>query len=146
MKKQLFSILLCCLLVMPVMSTRAAVVDEGQSTEGKDFWVTFLKADSYDKDDKSIELSLSISAKEACEVTIENTYSGYSKTISLAAGELREETLYTGTAQAGASNNDAVKCYSIHSEVIDTTAIHVTSTGTISLFASNWSVFISMSI
>ena len=45
MKKQLFNILLLCLLAIPVMSIRADVVDEGQSTEGKDFWVTFLKAD-----------------------------------------------------------------------------------------------------
>ena len=138
MKKQLFNALLIGLLAMPAISTRADVVDEGQSTEGKDFWVTFLKADSYDGDDKPIELSLSISAKEACDVTIENKFSGYSKTISLAAGELREEPLYTGTAKAAASNQDAVKCYSIHNEVIDTTAVHVTSTGIISLFASNW--------
>lgn len=138
MKKQLFNILLLCLLAIPVMSIRADVVDEGQSTEGKDFWVTFLKADSYDSDDKPIELSLSISAKEACDVTIENKYSGFRKTISLAANELHEEPLYTGTAKAAASTKDVVKCYSIHNEVIDTTAIHVTSTGTISLFASNW--------
>lgn len=138
MKKQLFKALLFCLLAMPAMSIRADVIDEGQSTEGKDFWVTFLKADSYDGDDKPIELSLSISAKEACDVTIENKYSGFSKTISLAANELHEETLYTGTAKAAASTKDVVKCYSIHNEVIDTTAIHVTSTGTISLFASNW--------
>lgn len=138
MKKQLFNILLLCLLAIPVMSIRADVVDEGQSTEGKDFWVTFLKADSYDGDDKPIELSLSISAKEACDVTIENKYSGFRKTISLAANELHEEPLYTGTAKAAASTKDVVKCYSIHNEVIDTTAIHVTSTGTISLFASNW--------
>lgn len=138
MKKQLFNALLFCLLAMPAMSIRADVIDEGQSTEGKDFWVTFLKADSYDGDDKPIELSLSISAKEACDVTIENKYSGFSKTISLAANELHEEPLYTGTAKAAASTKDVVKCYSIHNEVIDTTAIHVTSTGRISLFASNW--------
>lgn len=138
MKKQLFKALLFCLLAMPAMSIRADVIDEGQSTEGKDFWVTFLKADSYDGDDKPIELSLSISAKEACDVTIENKYSGFSKTISLAANELHEEPLYTGTAKAAASTKDVVKCYSIHNEVIDTTAIHVTSTGRISLFASNW--------
>ncbi len=138
MKKQLFNALLFCMMAVPAMSIRADVVADGQSTEGKDFWVTFLKADSYDGDDKPIELSLSISAKEACDVTIENKYSGFSKTISLAANELHEEPLYTGTAKAAASTNDVVKCYSIHNEVIDTTAIHVTSTGTISLFASNW--------
>ena len=114
MKKQLFNALLIGLLAMPAISTRADVIDKGQTTEGKDFWVTFLKADSYDGDDKSIQLSLTISAKEACDVTIENKYSHYSKTISLAAGELHEDTLYIGTAKAAASNKDTVKCYSIH--------------------------------
>lgn len=139
MKKQILKTMLCGLLLMPFVGAQAqSTVQDGQSTEGKDFWVTFLKADSYDGDDKSIELSLTISAKEACEVTIENAYSGYSKQISLAAGELRDELLYTGTAKAGASNSDKVKCYSFQNEKVDTTAIHITSTANISLFASNW--------
>ena len=139
MKKQLFLGMLCGLLLIPYSSVRAqSTVQDGQSTEGSDFWVTFLKADAYDGDDKPIELSLTISAKTACDVTIENAYSGYSKTITLAAGELRDVLLYTGTAKEGASTKDAVKCYSFHNEKRDTTAIHVTSTEDISLFASNW--------
>ena len=139
MKKQLLNILFCGLLLVPFETVWAqSTVDAGQTTEGKDFWVTFLKTDSYDSADKSIELSLSISAQEACDVTIENTYSGFKKTISLAAGELKEEILYKGTAKSGASTKDTVKCYSMHSEVVDTTAIHITSTANISLFASNW--------
>lgn len=131
--------LLCGLLLASSMIVKAqSTVVDGQSTEGKDFWVTFLKTDSYDGDDKPIELSLSISAKQACSVTIENAYSKYSKTITLAAGELHEELLYTGTAKSAATNNDAVKCYSINNEKVDTTAVHVTSTAPISLFASNW--------
>ncbi len=121
-----------------LFATATSTRSFAQSTEGKDFWVTFLKADSYDSDDKKIELSLTISAKNACEVTIENTYSGYRKTISLAAGELKEHLLYTGTAKPAARTNDAVKCYSFNSEKVDTTAIHVTATDSISLFASNW--------
>lgn len=111
-----------------------------QSTEGKDFWVTFLKADSYDSEDKPIELSLTISAQKACDVTIENPYSHYKKTITLADGELQEVQLYKGTAQEskGARTKDAVKCYSFYSEKVDTTAVHVTATENISLFASNW--------
>ena len=138
MKKTHLIALLCSLLIPAVRLMAQSTVKEGQTTEGKDFWVTFLKTDSYDSEDKSIELSLSISAKEACDVTIENPYSGFKKTISLAAGELKEEKLYEGTAQDGASSKDVVKCYSFHSEVVDTTAVHVTSTANISLFASNW--------
>ena len=139
MKKQLlFYSLLCGLLIVPFKSIKADAVVNDQSTEGKDFWVTFLKADSYDDEDKPITLSLTISAQKACEVTISNPHSGYSKTISLDPGELKDDTLYTGTAKASAADADKVKCYSIHSEVIDVTAVHVTSTENISLFASNW--------
>ena len=138
MKKTLLNALIGCLMLLPLPSKAQSTVDAGQSTEGKDFWVTFLKADSYDDEDKPIELSLTISAQKACEVTIENTYSGFKKTISLAAGELKEELLYTGTAKENASAADEVQCYSYQSEVVDNTAVHVTSTENISLFASNW--------
>ncbi len=126
----LLSAVFCCAGVMPLLA---------QSTEGKDFWVTFLKADSYDSDDKPIELSLTISAQKACQVTIENPYSGYTRTITLTDDDLQEVQLYRGTAQQPAARaNDAVKCYSFNSEKVDTTAVHVTATEDISLFASNW--------
>ena len=81
MKKQLFNALLFCLLAMPAMSIRADVIDEGQSTEGKDFWVTFMQADQDPNND--LTLSLSISSREDCQVTITNPFSGYTENVVL---------------------------------------------------------------
>ena len=51
MKKQLFNALLCCFLAIPFISSWADTVVDGQSTEGKDFWVTFMQADQNDVSD-----------------------------------------------------------------------------------------------
>lgn len=139
MKKQLFNVLLCCLLVVPFVGIMAQTIDEGQSTEGTDFWVTFLKADQDANND--ITLSLSISAKETSKVVISNDYTGYkSDSITVKAGELQIVDLYTGstTGAVQRANDGGKTCYSFNSEKVDTCALHVTSTGTISLFASNY--------
>ena len=89
MKKQLFNALLVCLLAMPAMSIRADVIDEGQSTEGKDFWVTFMQADQNDHSDasdKAITLALTVSAKEDCKVTFTNPITGEKLDTTLTAG------------------------------------------------------------
>ena len=74
MKKHSFIALLVGLMALPFASAKADTVVEGQSTEGKDFWLTFMQADQNDVSDtdesKMITLQLSISAKEAGMVTI----------------------------------------------------------------------------
>lgn len=86
---------------------------DGQSTEGTDFWVTFLRADSHDGDDKKITLSVSISAREACDVTLENIRSGYKEEVHLNANELKEVQLYYGTARVDKNprQSDTKICY-----------------------------------
>ena len=74
MRKQLFNVLLCCLMMVPTSRVMADTVVEGQSTEGKDFWVTFLQADQDANND--LILSLSISSREDCQVTIANPFTG----------------------------------------------------------------------
>jgi len=153
MKKQLFNILLCGLLVVPFMGAKADQVEEGQSTEGTDFWVTFLQADHRDDDDKDIILSLTVSSRSNCEVTITNPFfkgkavavyvdgvalSGavFPFNVSIVANQATEIQLYQGTAQS--TNSDNEFCYTRRSEQVDSTALHVTSTAPISLFASNY--------
>ena len=78
MKKQLFIPLLLGLL-MPLVGHAQSTVVEGQSTEGKDFWVTFMRADQNDHsdaDDKAVTLALTVSAKEECDVTFTNPNTG----------------------------------------------------------------------
>lgn len=124
-----------------------------QSTEGTEFWATFLQADHRDSDNKSISLSLTISASETSEVTIDNPYfpgksvsvaidggTASSKTlpftVTVNANQATEVQLYTGTAQSTNTNNEF--CYTRKAEVVDSTALHVTATKPVSLYASNY--------
>ena len=132
--------LLICLLAMPTISTRADVIDEGQSTEGKDFWVTFMQADQDPNND--LTLSLSISSREDCQVIISNPFTNYSETISVTANVMEPVELYTGNVLAqnarAAMETTGKVCYAVNSEKVDTCALHVTATANISLFATNY--------
>ena len=140
MKKQLFNALLFCLLAMPAMSIRADVIDEGQSTEGKDFWVTFMRADQ--DANNALVLSLSISSREDCQVTIENPFTGYTEDVIVTANQMKLVELYNGNVLAGnarsAMAGTGKVCYAVNSEKVDTCALHVTATKNISLFATSY--------
>ena len=145
MKNQLFYFLLCFLMV-PLMQMKAqSTVVEGQSTEGKDFWVTFMRADQNDHSDasdKAVTLALTVSAKEECDVTFTNPNTNETQNVHLAAGAIQEIAFYTGDAGSLArTRTDAKKasitCYTYYPDSVDNSAIHVESTGIISLFASN---------
>ena len=118
--KKVFLMLAC---LMMWHGTLLANTDN-QTTEGTDFWVTFLRADA----DNPTVLSLAISAKEAAEVTISNPHTGFTKTLSVPANTTVMDTL---------SKTDA---YSSVTGEATNTAIQVTSTTSISLFASNYRV------
>ena len=118
----------------------AYTVGNGQSTEGKDFWVTFMQADQ--DPNNSLVLSLSIAAREDCQVTICNPYTGYSEVVSVSANQLQQVELYNGNvlgynARASMSTTGKV-CYAVYSEQSDTCALHITATKNISLFATNY--------
>lgn len=156
MRKQLFNVLLSCLLIVPFMSTKAEAIDEGQSTEGKDFWVTFLQADQLQSlkngnpngdwpDDKrynTLVLSLSISSRVNCKVTITNPYTDYSETVDVTANQMKLVDIYKGhpvceNARAVMATSGKI-CYAVNSEQVDTCALHITATANISLFATNY--------
>ena len=150
MKKQLFNVLLCCLIWLPLMGVKAqSTVVEGQSTEGKDFWVTFMQADQstsssgdWDGNFNTLTLSLSISSRENCDVTIKNPFTGWDTTVVVTAGEMRPVELYKGhpvvsTARTAMTASKKV-CYAGYSEQVDTCSLHVTATANISLFATNY--------
>ena len=145
MRKQLFNALFCCLLVMPFGRLMADVVDEGQSTEGKDFWVTFMRADQNDHSDatdKAVTLALTVSAKEECDVTFTNPNTNETKSEHMTAGSIKEVTFYTGDAgETARTRTDekkaSITCYTYYPDSVDNCAIHVEATAPISLFASN---------
>jgi len=148
MKKQLFKALLICLLVPLVGIHAQSTVQDGQSTEGKDFWVTFLQADQKTSSSgdlgkyNSLHLSVSISSRENCEVTIENIFTGYKETVDVLANEMKLVEIYSGhpvTTDARSSMATTGKvCYAVNDEQIDTCSLHITSTANISLFATNY--------
>ncbi len=140
-----------CVGMLLSLFTPAVMADStsGQSTEGRDFWVTFLQADQassnkgeYDGAYHTLILSLSVTSRTDCEVTIENPYTAYSEKIQVAANELKIVQIYKGDPrinQARTAMNTAGNiCYAVNSEIADTCALHVTSTADISLFATNY--------
>lgn len=153
MKKQILKTMLCGLLLMPIMGAQAqSTVQDGQSTEGKDFWVTFMQADQKTSDKAPLsyaggkynpmELSLSISSREACTVTIENPYTGFSQKVEVAANKMQLVQLYNGlpvnTPAREEMSTTGKVCYAVNSEQVDTCALHVTATANIALFATNY--------
>ena len=112
----------------------------GQSTEGKDFWVTFMQADQDPNND--LVLSLSISSREDCQVMIANPYTGYMETVNVSADQPQKVELYSGNvlrdnARSTMAQSSKV-CYAVNSEVADTCALHIMATSDISLFATNY--------
>jgi len=118
MKKQIQSVLL----VAFFLGMMVPAWGQAPSTEGRDFWVTFLRA----ADDDPTELKLTISAKEACDVVIENAQTKYS--------EKRSVTDNSSTELVMSKANS----YSSTSGTATYTALHVTATKDISLFAGNY--------
>lgn len=111
-----------------------------QTTEGTDFWVTFLQADQ--DDNNGLDLSLTISSRYNCTVTISNPFTSYTQNVSVTANQKEEISIYSGTVLTdGARSNQlstGKRCYATLSEQIDSCALHVVSDQPISLFASSY--------
>ena len=104
-------------------STGTVYGQAAPSTEGNDFWVTFLRAQT-----DAPKLILTVSALKPCTVTIENPNKNYSVQRVVGANTSTDITI---------SNT---YCYSTDATNYQPTytALHVTSTEDISLFAGNY--------
>lgn len=114
-------------LVLVAIFVGMAMPSWGQSpsTEGRDFWVTFLRAD---EDSGGPEkLTLTIAARKQCIVTIENSNAGFNRRLNINPGNTTIPMI-----------NDKNACYSYNSEQAAYTALHISSTEDISLFAGNY--------
>ncbi|MBR4705539.1 MAG: hypothetical protein IKP02_08110 [Paludibacteraceae bacterium] len=132
MKKHLKLALLVALFASYCIPSRA----QAPTTEGQDFWVTFLRA----ADDDPTELKLTISAKEACIVTIHQVDDD---DIVLSVGDNSSTEIGSNTTTAIDINGNErtltqTSCYSSTTGTATNTALHVTSTKDISLFAGNY--------
>ena len=97
-----------------------------QSTVGTDFWVTFLP----NYDGEGVELSLIIAASRPCTGTITNPNTNWEQPFSASVGT----TTVVSIPKAQASNIDV-------SDAVINTGLHVTSTDSISLYASNFAEY-----
>ena len=127
MKKQLKSLLLITLLAGCILPAWGQATP---STEGQDFWVTFLRA----ADDDPTELKLTISAREACDVHIENPQNPRTA-IDVSVGDNSSTEIGTQSQPYRLVQTD---CYSSNNGTATYTALHVTATKDISLFAGNY--------
>ncbi len=91
------------------------------STEGKNFWLSFMKNYINQSD-----LTLIISAKRACSGTVSNPNTGWSTNFSVGANNITSVTI------------PATQAYCTVSEVVKNLGVCVTATDSISLFASNF--------
>lgn len=106
---------------------------QAPSTEGQDFWVTFLRASENDGGPDTLKLT--ISAKEACTITIQQP--GVARDITFNVGDNSSTEISTNGGPGGQRIQEA-KCYSMNNETVTQTALHVTATKDISLFAGNF--------
>ncbi|MCQ2342644.1 MAG: IgGFc-binding protein [Paludibacteraceae bacterium] len=113
-------------LLLPLMIS-FQLTAQTPSTEGKDFWVTFLRASENDGGPQ--ELRLTFSSMQATVVTVTNPSTGYNTQVNLAAGSAQEVLIPQGSWNS---------CYSTTNETPTYTALHVTATADISLFAGNY--------
>ena len=98
-----------------------------QSTEGTDFWVTFLRAN--EDGPSGHNLSLVFAAKQTANVHIENTRTGYSQDVVVNGGQTYPLE-YLNKADCYVGNNEE--------EIVSNKALHITSDKVISVIASNY--------
>ena len=109
-------VLIVVLLMLPLMSGWC----QGRSTMGTDFWFSFMKG--------RIEagMSVAITGIRACTGTISNPNTGWSEGFSVPAGS------------SVIVNIDTANCYNYQSGRIVGKGIHITTTDTVSVYASNF--------
>lgn len=98
-----------------------------QSTEGTDFWVTFLRANG--NGPTGHNLSLVFAAKQTANVHIENTRTGYTKDVVVNGGQTYPLE-YLNKADCYVGDNEE--------ERVSNNALHITSDKVISVIASNY--------
>ena len=108
--------------VLILIFSSVSVFTFTQTTEGTEFWLSFMA------NEKEPELSIMVSAKRACTLTISNPNTGYSVNTNLVPGLNKIPPSLTPTSEALVTS----------SEEVEKKSLLITSTDTIALFASNY--------
>ena len=120
MKQKSIYILLFLLLSSPLLS-RAA-----QTTEGTEFWLTFMKNYIFSATNGAMQLKLIVSSRQNGHITVSNPQTGWSNTLSVTANQISEMVI---------PNEQA---YTYAAEIVENHGLQVTATVPISLYASNY--------
>ena len=107
-----------CIYTMPTMA---------QTTEGTEFYLTFMSNYTRQTDNSGLQLKLIVSSREQTSVTVSNPNTSWTKTVNVAANNISE--IIVPNAQ----------CYTVDAEKISKTGLYVKSEKPISLYASNYS-------
>ncbi len=97
-----------------------------QTTEGTEFWATFLKNYTNHTGSTSMTLTLIVSSRENATVTIQNPQTGWQQSISVSANQVAEYVIPHNQGYTDAAGN------------IQKRGLKITSTAPISLYASNY--------
>ncbi len=97
-----------------------------QTTEGTEFWATFLKNYNNHTGSTNMTLTLIVSSRENAIVTIQNPQTGWQQSISVSANRVAEYVIPHNQGYTDAAGN------------IQKRGLKITSTAPISLYASNY--------
>ena len=140
MKKNYWFTAFCaCILFVVVLPI--ASFSQTPTTQGKDFWLTFLHNSNYKQasnymhsesgySTKDAEITILISAKNACQCTISNPHHNQQKIVSV----------YPGVVTQFLVKRNEFNAYNSISDFSNAkyTGLHITSTDTVSVYASNF--------
>ena len=96
------------------------------STEGTEFWVTFMNNHNTQVSSSELQLKLIVSARENAMVTMSNPQTGWTHTMSVVANQEAEYVL----------SNEQV--YTYNAGIVEKTGLVVTTTAPVSLYAANF--------
>lgn len=97
------------------------------STQGKEFWAVFMRNSTYVTGNTGLELSIIVSAKRACSVTLRNPNSTWTQTINVGANSSQAVIIPHAQAYLDQASTSAVN-----------RGLLITSTDTISVYSSNF--------
>ena len=117
MKKLLFTLYLSCV---------CGILSATPTTEGTEFWTTFLKNHLNEDGSPTMKLTLIVSSRENATVTVLNPQTGWSQSVYVSANQIKELEV------------PHVQAYTNNVGRIEKRGLKITSTSPISLYASNY--------
>ena len=114
---------LCFLFLLMLCSVAHAATP---STEGTEFWLTFMNNQNIPASSDSLQLKLIVSSRESATVTMRNPQTGWSASLLVGANQVAEYVLPTS------------EVYTYSAGQLEKTGVVVTSTAPVSLYAANF--------